>query len=388
MSNIFEKLICKPENSKGRVYLEKPSLYRNEFARDKDRIIHSNSFRRLEYKTQVFINHEGDHYRNRLTHSLEVASIGRSIAKYLGLSEDLTEGISLGHDLGHTAFGHAGERALNQAMLEYGGFSHNLHTFKILVELEKCYGAYDGLNLTAEVLEGILKHNGPIDNPSNLLLKYDEILDLQLTKFSSLESQISSFSDDIAYLTHDIEDAIRSNLLSFEDFSQIVFIDKIIQALYIKYPNIEKSRLAYELSRNIIAFFIDDLIRTTIANVQNNAIKSVDDVKNFGEFLVSFSIVGKQNLKELKQLFIDKVYNHESITLIFNKTNYIIQKLFEAYKTNPVILPQRWYNNVYSAKSEAKLFEIVGDYIAGMTDRYAISEFERIYQINFNDIQI
>lgn len=385
---ILQYLASTPSLSKGRLYPQSPTAYRNEFARDKDRILHCNSFRRLEYKTQVFINHEGDHYRNRLTHSLEVASISRSIAQYLGLSEDLTEAISLGHDLGHTAFGHSGERALNLAMKEYGGFSHNIHTFKILVELEQCYGAYDGLNLTFEVLEGIVKHNGPIiDNPPRLFIKYDEMLHLNLAKFSSLESQISAFSDDIAYLTHDIEDTIRSKLLSFEDFSHIEFIQKIIVMLHAQYPKITPNRLAYELARNIITFFIDDLIRNTIKKIEDNKIKSIEDVKNFGDFLVGFSEQGAGNFKELKQLFVSKVYNHPSIALIFGKTDHVIQKLFEAYKTNPTILPQRWYNSVCNAKNQKRVAHIVGNYIAGMTDRFAISEFEKIYQINFSDIK-
>lgn len=386
---MLQSLATKPGESKGRLYKEAPCLYRNPFQRDKDRILRSNAFRRLQYKTQVFINHEGDHYRNRLTHSLEVASIARSVCQYLGLSLDLAEAISLAHDIGHTAFGHAGERALNTAMDVYGGFSHNVNSFKILVKLEQRYLGFDGLNLSWETIDGLLKHNGPLKENINPFIKnFCTNFNLPTNDFSSLEAQIAAIADDIAYLSHDLEDSLRSGLLTFDELENIEEIAQYLVQLRKENITINTTQLAYELSRKITSFFIKDLVDSIIIKSNELNLKSSDDVRNAPCPVAILSNGAFKFLKDLKKLLYVKIYFSEKLKIIFTKAEYVIKSLFEYYMNNSKTLPLQFKNLVDKCSNEVDKAKIIADYIAGMTDRYAISEFERIYNIQFENIAL
>jgi dGTPase len=371
---------------KGRLVPEVKTPYRNEFQRDKDRIIHSNAFRRLQYKTQVYVNYEGDHYRNRLTHSIEVASLSRSIASELGVSPDLAEAISLAHDIGHTPFGHAGERALNKSMQHFGGFDHNSHALKILTSLEKRYAAFDGLNLTWEVLEGLVKHNGPLNHDiSNIIVDYDKKHNLDLARYSSLEAQIAALSDDIAYNGHDLEDAVRANLLSIEDILELDFVNAITKPIINQYPNINSHRLIYEIVRKLNHYFIDDLIHNTKYKLKTNKIYSIEDIRSSKESILSFSRKSSEELYRLKKFLYNKVYTHPDILYLTNQSEQIIALLFDLYVNSIELLPKDWYSDVLLNKAGThEISNIVVDYIAGMTDRYAIRECEKYCNFKFD----
>lgn len=375
-----------PSKTKGRLYKELPTSYRNEFERDRDRIIHSKAFRRLQYKTQVFINHEGDHYRNRLTHSIEVSTVARSIANTLGLSSDLAEAVALAHDLGHTPFGHAGEIALNECMKDYGGFSHNAHSLKILTKLEKRYAAYDGLNLTWEVLDGIVKHNGPvIHNIPTYLTEYNLQSDLDLTRYSSAEAQIASLADDISYISHDLEDSISAKIIDFNHLSEVQFIDQYVFEVKSKFNDITTSRLIYEVVRKLMSDLVTDLILQTNNNIKKQQILTTEDIRNLDYQVVDFTDSTKERIIELKQFLFKKVYKHNKITVMTLKCQKIIQELFKIYMDNIDLLPFNWKEliNTEDKKSRAN---VVADYIAGMTDRFAIQEYQDLYSCNFNNV--
>ncbi|MGI4775827.1 MAG: deoxyguanosinetriphosphate triphosphohydrolase [Janthinobacterium lividum] len=377
---------CIPENSRGRRYPENKIPYRSEFGRDRDRIIHSSAFRRLQYKTQVFINHEGDHYRNRLTHSLEVSVIARSLSKTLILSEDLAETIALAHDLGHTPFGHAGEEALNQCMKNYGGFSHNAHSLKIITKLEQKYAAYDGLNLSWEVLEGIVKHNGPLEiKIPKYILEYNSKYNLDINSYSSAEAQLASLSDDIAYICHDIEDGLSSGILSFADFSEMKTIDNYITSIKSTFPNITQSRLAYELVRKLTYYLVSDLLHQTNINIAKYKIKSANCVRNLYHQLVDFSDETKQEISKIKNFLFSKFYRHHQVISTTLKCQKIIDGLFSSYFNSTDLLPLEWQKLINSQDSKDSA-EVIADYIAGMTDRFAIKEFQTIYNLNFKEI--
>ncbi|MEY3197160.1 MAG: hypothetical protein RLZZ59_528 [Pseudomonadota bacterium] len=376
---------CNPSNSRGRLYKESPTPYRNEFQRDKDRIIHSNAFRRLEYKTQVFVNHEGDHYRNRLTHSIEVASVARSIAQELDLSEDLAEAIALAHDMGHTPFGHAGEDILDECMKPYGGFSHNAHSIKLLTKLEQRYAAYDGLNLTWEVLEGIAKHNGPVigDIPK-VIIEYNTMHDLDLGFYSSAEAQVAALADDIAYHGHDLEDAVRAGLVRIEDLLEVEFLAQYINAVKQKYPDLHQNRLIYETIRFLNHYFVDDLLATTKQNIKLYNIETEEDVRNAKSPIVNFSPEASNRLCLIKTFLFDRVYLHEKVTAITFKAKRVVKKLFDLYMNSPQYMPNEWEANI-KGQDEAMRASIVADYIAGMTDRYAIRECQSLCGFTFTN---
>lgn len=376
-----------PQYSKGRLYTEIPTPYRNEFERDRDRIIHSNGFRRLQYKTQVFINHEGDHYRNRLTHSLEVSTVARSIARTLSLSEHLAESVALAHDLGHTPFGHAGEEALNKCMESYGGFSHNAHTLKILTKIEHRYGAYFGLNLTWEALEGIVKHNGPlIENIPKFIEEFNSEYDLEIQKFSSAEAQLASLSDDITYICHDIEDGFGAEILKIEDLEEREILKKFIKDVRSKFPNLEQSRLIYETVRKLIHHLIKDLLDQTGQNLQNYKIQTSEDIRNLGKPLVNFSSETQQEIIEIKKILFKKVYKHPRVEEVTDKCQKIVKGLFELYMTNETLLPLEWVQSITNSHDQNSKAIIIADYIAGMTDRFAIQEYQTHYNLHFNKI--
>ena len=354
--------------SNGRLNKEVVSKYRSPFQRDRDRIIHSASFRRLKHKTQVFVNTDGDHYRTRITHSIEVAQIARSIAKFLNLNEDLAETLSLAHDLGHTPFGHAGEDALNYCMNSHGGFDHNLQTLRIVMFLENKYFKFKGLNLTIETLEGLIKHNGPLKN-TNLINKLIGLKSfknkINFNTYPSLEAQISSISDDIAYNNHDIQDGINAKLFKLEELVEINFFKKI----YIKYKkkiNKKNYKIAtYQIIRDSIDLMIRDLISNTQKNIKNLKVRSTKDVSNSDNIIVSFSNKIKSSEKEIKSFLRYKMYDNKTVLIKNQKGKIIINKLFKIINKNPrkFITKDQLTSNKYRA---------ISDFISGMTDRYAI----------------
>jgi dGTPase len=376
---------CDPAKTKGRIYKEEPTPYRNEFERDRDRIIHSNAFKRLQYKTQVFVTHEGDHYRNRLTHSIEVSTVARSIAKYFKLSEDLAEGVALAHDLGHTPFGHAGEKALNEVMLEYGGFSHNAQSLKILTKIEQKYGAYDGLNLTWEVLEGIVKHNGPlIKDVPEYVIEYNNTNDLLLKTYAPAEAQLTSLADDIAYICHDLEDSTRAGIISFNDIAEIKIIRKYIEQIKARFGSISDSCLIYEVVRQLIHYLISDLINQTSVNLKKQKLDTPNDIRFLDYQLVNFTPQGINEIATIKTFLFDKVYKHHYMASMNFKCAKIVKELFALYMDNLELLPLNWRELVDNC--EISKANVIADYIAGMTDRFAIKEHKSFYNINFNEI--
>ena len=355
--------------SKGRIYSESISKYRSPFQRDRDRIIHSASFRRLKHKTQVFVNTEGDHYRTRITHSIEVAQIARSIARYLNLNEDLAETLSLAHDLGHTPFGHAGEESLNECMDDYGGFDHNLQTIRIVMFLENKYLKFSGLNLSIETLEGLLKHNGPVDDldlVDNLIGIKNFKKMINFNTYPSLEAQISSISDDIAYNNHDIQDGINANLFKLEELVEINFFRDI----YKKYKNkINKQNykiVTYQIIRDSIDLMIKDLINNTKENLNYNKIKTFNDINKTNFLMVDFSDKVKKSENEIRYFLKTKMYDNLNVLAKNNKGKSIIKKLFGKIKKNPkkFLSKKQLSNDKYRA---------ISDFISGMTDRYAIN---------------
>ena len=355
--------------SKGRLNNEPTSKYRSPFQRDRDRIIHSASFRRLKHKTQVFVNTEGDHFRTRITHSIEVAQIARSIAKYLNLNEDLAETLSLAHDLGHTPFGHAGEYALDECMENYGGFDHNLQTLRIVMFLENKYFKFKGLNLSIETLEGLLKHNGPVED-SDLV---NSLIGLKTFKgkinfntFPSLEAQISAISDDIAYNNHDIQDGINANLFKLEELIEIDFF----RSIYLKYKkkiNKKNYKIAtYQIIRDSIDLMIRDLLTNTQKNIKDFKIKSIKDIANSDQLLVCFSNSIQKSEKEIKLFLRNKMYDNKLVLKKNQRGKIIIKKLFGIIKSNP----RKFLTKDQLTKDK---FRAISDFISGMTDRYAIN---------------
>ena len=355
--------------SKGRLNNEPTSKYRSPFQRDRDRIIHSASFRRLKHKTQVFVNTEGDHFRTRITHSIEVAQIARSIAKYLNLNEDLAETLSLAHDLGHTPFGHAGEYALDECMENYGGFDHNLQTLRIIMFLENKYFKFKGLNLSIETLEGLLKHNGPVED-SDLV---NSLIGLKTFKgkinfntFPSLEAQISAISDDIAYNNHDIQDGINANLFKLEELIEKDFF----RPIYLKYKrkiNKKNYKIAtYQIIRDSIDLMIRDLLTNTQKNLKNFKIKSIKDIANSDQLLVCFSNSIQKSEKEIKLFLRTKMYDNKLVLKKNQRGKIIIKKLFGVIKSNP----RKFLTKDQLTKDK---FRAISDFISGMTDRYAIN---------------
>jgi dGTPase len=363
------------ENSRGRLYKEDSSKYRSIYGRDRDRIINSTAFRRLQYKTQVFVNHEGDHYRTRLTHSLEVAQIARWIASALGCNKDLAEVVSLSHDLGHAPFGHAGEIALAKKMENYGGFSHNSHTLKLITKLEHLYLDFAGLNLSWEMLEGVVKHNGPIKDLSKVhgyIATYNEKHNLDLSRFTSIESQISALSDDIAYNNHDIEDGLRAGLFEVEELFDLPFIGKKFKDILKKAPKARRELLVSEGKRKIINDMVLDVIKTTKENIINFHIETAEDVRNLNKTLVHFSPEMENYHQQLKQFLMQKMYRHPKVNRMTARAHKIVGALFDFFIENSDCLPS--YHQIKGSKQEIAI--VVSDYIAGMTDRFAIKEYK------------
>lgn len=378
------------KNSKGRFYIEEESSYRNPFMRDRDRLVHSAAFRRLEHKTQVFVQHEGDNFRSRLTHTIEVSQIARTIATRLGLDSDLAETIALAHDLGHTPFGHAGEEALNQSMKKKGGFDHNAQTLRIVTKLEKKYAGFDGLNLTWESLEGIVKHNGPIleniptviKDHQKFILKQNKLLDLKLYNYAGPEAQVAAIADDIAYCNHDIDDGLRAGLFTLDSLAEISHVGNVLEYNKSKWNNIEKRRLIHETIRSLINLMIDDVVNEYDYILNKEKFKNVEDIRLFNNTVVKFSKRMFKENQELRIFLFDKMYKHTIVNRMTLKAKKIIEDLFNAFSRDISILPSEWRDEAANAKSNIKVYRLISDYIAGMTDRYAVMEHKRLYDLH------
>ncbi|KQX42894.1 deoxyguanosinetriphosphate triphosphohydrolase [Devosia sp. Root436] len=380
----------KPELSLGRLHGTGPSPTRSEFQRDRDRIIHSTAFRRLQQKTQVFLQY-GGHFRNRLTHTLEVSQMARSMARALRLDEDLAEAVALSHDLGHTPFGHAGERALHAAMAPYGGFDHNIQAMRVVTRLENRYAEHDGLNLTWETLEGILKHNGPLTNPDGTphgkyageglpagLDDIPAIADLRLASFASLEAQTAAIADDIAYNAHDIDDALRAGLITLADLAEVPLAGPIVREVLARYPDIAPKRQAHEVQRRLITRGIEDVISTTAANIRVSSVASAEAVRQAGRTLVTFSPSAAAAEHGLKSFLFERVYRHETVMRPVRQSETVVTALFARYM-EARDLPGRWGIAAAAAPDDSSLARIVADFIAGMTDPYALDEYQRLF---------
>ena len=367
---------CRPETSRGRFHEELESANRSPFQRDRDRIIHSAAFRRLKYKTQVFVFHEGDNYRTRLTHSLEVSQIARSVSRALGGNEDVAEAVALAHDLGHTPFGHAGEDTLDKAMAPYGGFDHNDQALRILTTLERRYADFDGLNLTWETLEGVVKHNGPLEGEGSgalptTIANYVKKHDLELHTHAGLEAQIAALADDIAYNNHDIDDGLRAGLFTIEALKKVPLAGPVLSEVEGKYPGLELSRLIHETVRRMIHLMVTDLLEETRSRLAAAKPKSAQDIRNLGEPTAVFSEEMRKNDRALKEFLFSSMYRHDRVTLMTNKARRVVGELFRHFHHAPDQLPKEWQQRC-DAPESLRTARAIADYIAGMTDRYAL----------------
>jgi dGTPase len=372
--------------TRGRLVEEPESSTRTVYQRDRDRILHSAAFRRLEYKTQVFVNHEGDYYRTRLTHSLEVAQIARSIARALDLNEDLAEAVALAHDLGHPPFGHAGEDALKDAMRDWGGFDHNAQTLRILTHLEQRYAEFDGLNLTWETLEGVVKHNGPIlgANKSKTIpetiAEYNGRHDLLLATWPSAEAQVAALADDIAYNNHDIDDGLRAGLFDIADLEALPLVGPTFGEVKGRYPGLERARLINESIRRLIDHMVNDLLAETRRRLDAAKPKSADDVRAAGAALVAFSDAMRAHDRALRTFLMQRMYRHYRVNRMTSKARRVVAELFQLFVAEPECLPTEW-QALAARKNSAATARVVTDYVAGMTDRYALDEHRRLFDL-------
>jgi dGTPase len=370
---------CRPEESRGRLHPEPESPSRSVFQRDRDRIIHSSAFRRLQYKTQVFVYHEGDHYRTRLTHSLEVAQIARSIARRLGLNEDLAEALSLAHDLGHTPFGHAGEEALNDVMSGFGGFRHNDQTLRVLTKLEHRYAAFDGLNLTWETLEGIAKHNGPLKGElTPTLADYVKQHDLELATWPSAEAQVAALADDIAYDNHDTDDGLRAGLFAILDLTQVPLLGSIFAEVDRLYPGVDDSRLIHEAIRRLIDRMIGDVVEESRRRIAALKAQSAVDIRRHSAAVIAFSTGMREQERGLRRFLFERMYRHYRVNRMASKARRVVQELFRLLLAEPQCLPTEWQSQATGAGTR-ETARVVADYIAGMTDRFALDEHYRLF---------
>jgi dGTPase len=385
---------CDPDRSRGRLYQEPPSKTRSPFRRDCDRVIHSTAFRRLKHKTQVFVFHEGDHYRTRLTHSLEVAQIARALARQLGLDEDLTETLALAHDLGHPPFGHAGERALDACLKVHGGFDHNAQTLRVVTSLEHRYPAFDGLNLTWESLEGIVKHNGPLtDRAGTPIGKYAEhggvpigiadfvkTWDLEVWSCASLEAQVAAIADDIAYDAHDIDDGLRAGLFQLDDLKVIPLTAEMIAEIDKRYPKLDHDRRSAELVRELISRLIGSVVAEARKRLDGAQARSVDDIRHHGTQLIEFSPEIAEAEAGIKAFLKQRMYRHHWVMRVMGEAEQIVSDLFTLYQRDLNELPEEWLDGAEQETETARARRI-GNFIAGMTDRFALTEHQRLFDL-------
>jgi dGTPase len=382
---------CDPEHSRGRLHAEFVSKSRSAFRRDCDRIIHATAFRRLKHKTQVFVFDEGDHYRTRLTHTLEVTQVARALARRLRLDEDLAEALALAHDLGHPPFGHAGERALDACLSAFGGFDHNAQTLRVVTVLERRYPGFDGLNLTWETLEGLVKHNGPLTDRSGApldryrkygvpatILDYARQQDLQLWSFASVEAQLAAFADDIAYDAHDIDDGLRAALFGLDDIAAVPLPRRIIGDVRAAHPAIEPDRLAHELVRQLIGHLIDDVVGETERRLAALAPRSADSVRNASSPVAGFSTETATEDRAIKSFLKTHMYRHKKVMQVMDQAAAVVRDLFARYSERPGELPPDWQEGLL-ALDDASRARRIADFIAGMTDRFALAEHARLF---------
>jgi dGTPase len=383
---------CDPDRSRGRLFEEPPSKTRSPFRRDCDRVIHSTAFRRLKHKTQVFVFHEGDHYRTRLTHTLEVAQIARALARQLGLDEDLTETLALAHDLGHPPFGHAGERALDACLQAHGGFDHNAQALRVVTALEHRYPDFDGLNLTWESLEGIVKHNGPLTNSNGAavgryrgrgipvgIAEFVGSYDLELSSFASLEAQAAAIADDIAYDAHDIDDGLRAGLFGVDDLKVMPLTAEMIAEIDKAYPGLDENRRGAELVRELISYLIGAVMAEAGRRLQAAQPRSADDVRNQEDALIAFSAVIAKQEAEIKSFLKLRMYRHTRVMRVMGEAEQIVFDLFARYQRTPGDLPVEWLRHGGNTESGTERARRIGNFIAGMTDRFAITEHQRLF---------
>ncbi|MBF0267359.1 MAG: deoxyguanosinetriphosphate triphosphohydrolase [Alphaproteobacteria bacterium] len=371
----------KAADSRGRLYPEAESRTRSAFQRDRDRIIHSAAFRRLQYKTQVFVYHEGDNFRTRLTHSLEVAQIARSISRQLKLDEDLAEALALAHDLGHPPFGHAGEDALKEAMLPFGGFDHNAQSLRVVTSLETRYPGFDGLNLAWETLEGLVKHNGPLTGAMSAYIgEYQARHDLELATWPSAEAQVAALSDDIAYNNHDVEDGLRAGLFSLDDLKPISIVGPMVEDIAARHPGLDQARLIHTVVRELIGAMVEDLVAETQRRIGEFGPRSAAEVRALGRPLAGFSVQMQQADRELKKFLFAHMYRHYKVNRMTSKARRVVRDLFALFLAEPECLPEEWRVRA-SVKNSPETALLVCDYVAGMTDRFALEEHRRLFDL-------
>ncbi len=380
---MLQPYACQPEASRGRLYAENISTFRSPFQRDRDRIIHSSAFRRLKHKTQVFVEHEGDYYRTRMTHTIEVAQVARTIAAALGLNTDLAEAVALAHDLGHPPFGHTGEDALAILMKDYGGFDHNAQALRIVTKLERHYAGFDGLNLTWETLEGIAKHNGPVDPPwSYALAEVNAMWDLELGTNASAEAQVAAVADDCAYNHHDLHDGLRAGLFTEDDLCALPVIGDCFAEVDRLHPGLEPMRRRHEALRRVFGVMVEDVIAVAQNRLTSLQPRSVDDIRHMEGPIIRFSKPLYQNLKAIKSFLFQRMYRAPSVVVERKRVTMMVNALFPLFLAEPDLLPEDWQGDVAAARAlpdaETQLARVVLDYVAGMTDRFAIQEYHRL----------
>jgi dGTPase len=380
---------CDPDRSRGRRHREPESALRSPFQRDRDRIVHSTAFRRLEYKTQVFVNYEGDHFRTRLTHTLEVAQIARTAARALALEEDLAEAVALAHDLGHSPFGHAGEEALDAALAAWGGFDHNAQTLRVITRLERRYAEFDGLNLTWETLEGVVKHNGPFGGPFGgplagrapaYVAAYAAEHDLELGSHPSAEAQIAALADDIAYTNHDLDDGLRAGLFELHELAALPLAGPILEQVSARYPGLEPQRLIHETLRRLIDIMVTDLVEETTARLGGLQPATVDGIRAADRPVVGFSPKVDAAVRDLRSFLQAHMYSHYKVKRMARKARRVVRELFEGLYDQPDCLPPEWQARA-GIGDDARTAEAISDYIAGMTDRFALDEHDRLFNL-------
>ena len=386
---MLQPFACQPDASRGRLWPERLSSFRSPYQRDRDRIIHSSAFRRLKHKTQVFVEHEGDYYRTRLTHTIEVAQVARTIAGVLGLNTDLAEAVALAHDLGHTPFGHTGEDAMERLMAPYGGFDHNAQALRIVTRLERHYADFDGLNLTWETLEGIAKHNGPVTGP-NADAKHDGPLpyalaevnaqwDLELDTHASAEAQVAAIADDVAYSHHDLHDGLRSGLFTEADLMELPVTGPAFEEVDRLYPDLDRMRRRHEALRRVFGRMVEDVIAVAQNRLASAQPKSVDDIRHMGTTIIRFSKPLYQDLKAVRSFLFHRMYRAPSVMAVRAEVTRMVDDLFPLFLRQPDLLPPEWQADVAAARDETHLARVVADYVAGMTDRFAIQEHQRLF---------
>lgn len=369
-----------PATARGRRVPEEESSFRTCFQRDRDRIIHASAFRRLKHKTQVFVEHEGDYFRTRLTHSIEVAQVARTISGALGLDYSLTEAVALAHDLGHTPFGHTGEDALNELMQPYGGFDHNAQAVKIVTSLERHYAEFDGLNLTWECLEGIAKHNGPVTGDLPFALsEYNAVHDLELHTYASAEAQVAALADDIAYNNHDLLDGLRAGLFSEEEISDLPIVSDAFAQVDKTYPNLDKVRRRHEALRRVFGVMVGDVIETSRALIAASGANSVEEIRANGAPVIQFTPELWSDLRQIREFLFKRMYRAPVVMVKRAEVTQVVKNLFPAFMNDRSLLPANWRTEIDNAQDETALARIVSDYIAGMTDRFALQEHERLF---------